>query len=595
MKLLRRIRSASLAYRFGGIFLLVGGSWMLLLTLLLLSIPAVPPSILPIGWMLVLLCSALVYFMSRAIEHRQRLAQEPALERYRTVFAVAADPILLVRSDGVLVDANRAAVRMYGYDRDTLLSMQIQELYAPGARLPETGLLSEMLVEYETYHRQRDGTIVPVAISIYETLIFDEQLSILLIRDISQRLKMEEELESYRYNLELLVNSRTNELTAVNERLQFEVVERSRLQQTLEDTNRQLREEVIEKEARNREISLLSEMVAVLQSCLTTDEAYAVITLFVRRLFPGDVGALCIVKPGQPFVEVVLVWGGALSNERIFAPDDCWALRRGNVHMVKDPETGMGCSHLRAVPQAGYLCVPMVAQGETLGLLILANGDHELTYAEEQRSRRMEHKRRMAVALSEQVALALSNLMLRDTLRQQVVRDPLTGLFNRLYMEETLNREVRRASRHGTTLGLLMIDLDHFKEVNDTAGHEAGDTMLREVGALLRTQIRGEDVACRYGGEEFVLILPGANLIASRERADHIRDALKQMRVRHRGLLLRPVTASIGIAGFPDHGTAPDVLMRIADHALYQAKQSGRDQVVIGSVVEGDTFYMEET
>jgi diguanylate cyclase (GGDEF)-like protein/PAS domain S-box-containing protein len=586
MKLFKRIVSTSLAWRVTGLFFLMASVWMLLLTLLLLNSSAFSILLIVIGWLLVLLCAALIFLVMCNFEQHIRLSQEPLLERYRNVFAISPDPILLLHDDGTVLDANRAALQMYRYDRDTLLAMHIQELYAPGARLPESGLLSDTLVEYETYHRQRDGAIVPVAISIYETFIFDEQLTILLVRDISRRLKMEEELESYRYNLELLVNSRTNELTAVNERLQREVVERSRLQQTLEDTNRQLRAEVIEKEARNREITLLSEMVAVLQSCLTTDEAYAVITLFVRRLFPGDVGALCIVKPGQPFVESVLVWGGALANERIFSPDDCWALRRGNVHMVKDPETGMGCSHLRAVPRAGYLCVPMVAQGETLGLLILANGEHELEYPEEQRSRRIEHKRRMAVALSEQVALALSNLMLRDTLRQQVVRDPLTGLFNRLYMEETLNREVRRASRHGTRLGLLMVDLDHFKEVNDSFGHEAGDTALREVGALLRSQIRGEDVPCRYGGEEFVLILPGANLTATHERADHIRDALKQMRVRHRGVLLRPLTASIGIATFPEHGTAPDVLMRIADRALYQAKQSGRDQVVIGNIVD---------
>ena len=185
------------------------------------------------------------------------------------------------------------------------------------------------------------------------------------------------------------------------------------------------------------------------------------------------------------------------------------------------------------------------------------------------------------MTVAEHIALALANLKLRETLRSQSIRDPLTGLFNRRYMEESLEREMRRASRGRHPVGIIMLDLDHFKKFNDSYGHDAGDALLRIVGNTLQRSIRAEDIACRYGGEEFTLILPEASLIDAAQRAESIRESIRNLNIQHRRQQLGGVTVSAGVAIFPDHGPTGDAVLRAADAALYQAKARGRDRVAI--------------
>jgi diguanylate cyclase (GGDEF)-like protein/PAS domain S-box-containing protein len=165
-------------------------------------------------------------------------------------------------------------------------------------------------------------------------------------------------------------------------------------------------------------------------------------------------------------------------------------------------------------------------------------------------------------------------------LTQQVIHDPLTGLYNRRYLDETLPRELQRATRHGSSVGIIMLDIDHFKRFNDTYGHDGGDVLLRAVGTFLQTNIRGEDIACRYGGEEFTLVLPGASLADTQQRAEAIRAGVQTLVVEHAGQALSSITVSLGVAVFSDYRTTADMLIRAADQALYQAKRSGRNQVV---------------
>lgn len=173
----------------------------------------------------------------------------------------------------------------------------------------------------------------------------------------------------------------------------------------------------------------------------------------------------------------------------------------------------------------------------------------------------------------------------REELRAQAIRDPLTGLFNRRYMEESLGRELHRALRNQQPLGVLMLDLDHFKRFNDAAGHPAGDALLKELGALLQHRTRKEDIACRYGGEEFTVILPGMAVEMARRRAEELREGMKGAEVQHRGQSLGPVTLSVGVAAAPDHGATTEEILQAADEALYQAKAEGRDRVVVSSRV----------
>lgn len=172
---------------------------------------------------------------------------------------------------------------------------------------------------------------------------------------------------------------------------------------------------------------------------------------------------------------------------------------------------------------------------------------------------------------------------LQVKLREQAIRDSLTGLFNRRYLEETLQREIAQASRSGRPLAIVMIDIDQFKEVNDAHGHSAGDAALQALGALLAANTRGGDVACRYGGEEFVLALPGATLEVARERADRLRLTVEALRVEHAGAILS-MTISAGIAAYPLHGERVDQVLDSADQALYQAKNGGRNRCMVRAV-----------
>jgi diguanylate cyclase (GGDEF)-like protein len=187
----------------------------------------------------------------------------------------------------------------------------------------------------------------------------------------------------------------------------------------------------------------------------------------------------------------------------------------------------------------------------------------------------------LVVAVADHLALALANLKLRETLRSQSIRDPLTGLFNRRYMEESLERELRRAERRGQPLGVIMLDLDHFSRFNNTFGHQAGDLLLQAFGEMVRSRVRAEDIACRYGGEEFTLILPEATLGVTLERAQQIVETVRELHVAQRGHSLGAVTISAGVATYPDHARMGEGLIRAADTALYLAKAEGRDRVVV--------------
>ena len=168
-------------------------------------------------------------------------------------------------------------------------------------------------------------------------------------------------------------------------------------------------------------------------------------------------------------------------------------------------------------------------------------------------------------------------------LREQSTRDFLTGLYNRRYLEETLERELLRASRKHLSLGIIMLDVDDFKRINDTSGHAAGDAILRELGNLLREHVRGEDIPSRYGGDEFIIVLPGASREVTQKRAELLRENIRQVHIQYEGQILEAVTLSLGVAVFPEGGVTSAAILRAVDDALYRAKRDGRDQVVLAT------------
>ncbi|HXQ38175.1 MAG TPA: diguanylate cyclase, partial [Anaerolineales bacterium] len=352
----------------------------------------------------------------------------------------------------------------------------------------------------------------------------------------------------------------------------MDITERKQAEAALQDANEKMARSLRELELRNQEIVQLNEMSDLLQSTLSELEAHAIIANAAKQLFPGTVGALYLFNPERTLVNVAASWGDPPPAARTFAPNDCWALRRGQTHRLYGDESKPPCWHiLEPIPAVTY-CLPMVAQGEVLGILHLqAPSRDNIT----------EPKHQLAYTVVEQSSMALSNLKLREALREQSIRDPLTGLYNRRYMEEVLKQQLSRVTRHLHPLGIIMIDIDHFKIFNDTYGHAAGDALLRELARFLQSHIRSEDVACRYGGEEFILIMPDASLETARQRAEHLRQTAKGVHVHDAGQSLEGITLSLGVAVYPQHGRNREDVMRSADAALYRAKEEGRDKVIV--------------
>jgi len=320
---------------------------------------------------------------------------------------------------------------------------------------------------------------------------------------------------------------------------------------------------------RERQLTQLNEMGELLQVSASADEAYRIIVRTGATLFSSAAeigGGLAILAPSD-VVEVVASWGDVGCGAATFARQDCWALRRGRPHLHMEAEAGPSCRH-RDPDNAPGVCVPLVAHGGLLGVVCLvACNDYEAGAA------RLREVLPLATTFSEHIALALANLRLREKLHSQAIRDPLTGLLNRRYMEETLTRELSRAQRAGVPLGLLMVDLDGFKRYNDQYGHAAGDRLLVEMGRFLDAHTRGSDIACRYGGDEFLIILLEADLETVQDRAHQIRHGVRLL------LAETPVTVSVGAAAFPQHGRTAAMLLGAADAALYSAKSSGRNAV----------------
>jgi len=389
-------------------------------------------------------------------------------------------------------------------------------------------------------------------------------------------------LDGREVHVEVVINRITYQSEPATEAILRDISERKQAEAQLREANQSLAERVQELDRRSKEISLLSEMGSWLQSCQTADEAYAVIGKAAEQLFPEWSGALYVISASRNAVDAVADWGKPSGSERVFGPDDCWALRRGQPHWYAVGGKSTNCRHINAARIVKALCVPLMAQSEALGILTLqllpAQGQPEPISLPADGA-----ERRLAAVLAEHVCLALGNLKLRETLKNQSIRDPLTGLFNRRYMEDSLERELSRANRNKGSVAIIMMDLDRFKRFNDTFGHQAGDALLRAFGDFLIKNTRGQDIACRYGGEEFAVVLSDTTLAGALKRADILREEVRQLKVHYGGQLLGMVSISVGLALFPDHGTTIAEVLRAADQALYSAKREGRDRVRVWS------------
>ena len=315
-----------------------------------------------------------------------------------------------------------------------------------------------------------------------------------------------------------------------------------------------------------------AELMHSLELAETVDESAEVIASYLPRLLPNLSGSLYLYNNSRDILERKAGWGDFRDEPELIEALDCWALRRGSPHAY-DGAHGLACRH-GGKAHVARLCLPLVTQGDVIGCLTVT-GASLVEGAVDQRA--------WIGQLAEQLGLALSNVRLRVSLRQQSIIDPLTQLYNRRYMDEVLKRELARSSRSGTPISVLVLDLDHFKRINDTYGHEAGDAILRKVALTLRENIRSCDVACRMGGEEMVVLLPECGIDNAIKRADAIRVAIAAGDVLHDGQRIG-ATASIGVASYPQHGNDMQGLVHAADLALYEAKHDGRNCVRVAKL-----------
>jgi len=353
-----------------------------------------------------------------------------------------------------------------------------------------------------------------------------------------------------------------------------EIRNRARAERAGADANVRLVDTVQKLERHSADLAELNRYGGLLQSCISVDEAVALTTQLLGRLMPDTGGTLYRIRASQDYAEELVHWGEhAAGSAAMLPPDQCWGLRRGQPHVIRASEETLRCAHIDPPSIAATLnaaCIPLSAQGVQLGFVYLSSSSAAFL-----------DRLDLVQAAAEQLSMALHNLHLQERLRIQSIREPLTGLFNRRYLEESLARELARCERRSLPLSLMMFDLDHFKAFNDLHGHPGGDALLAAFGQLLQAHARVEDIACRYGGEEFTLILPEASLEVARARAEQIRQAVQAMRVVHLGRELPPVTVSIGVAAHAGHGDSGEQLLRRADEALYRAKRSGRDRVEV--------------
>ncbi len=360
---------------------------------------------------------------------------------------------------------------------------------------------------------------------------------------------------------------------------QQEIAQRKAAQKELIASNEKVGLLLDNAQRQTAEITQISELGSVLQACASREEVFRLIPERLRRLFPGASGCVALLSASGNRADSAAEWG-ICPTAQIFAPDECWALRRGCTHSQPRGLTSPRCSHL--LGDGAAICIPLIANGAAIGILSIQNDDTLTPLTElDSDSGTSARRRQLASAVAEHIAVSLANLGLRESLRLEAVRDALTGLYNRRYMQEFLDRELHSARRKHRPLAVLMLDLDHFKQYNDKFGHAAGDKALAAVGETLLRSVRAEDVACRYGGEEFTLILPECSLRQATVRAEEIRQRLHELHADREVEPSNPLTASIGVAAFDETTDRVDLLLKFADEALYQAKHAGRNRVVV--------------
>jgi diguanylate cyclase (GGDEF)-like protein/PAS domain S-box-containing protein len=503
--------------------------------------------------LLMLVLSAVGLIVGSEVSERHRLAMDLNERTTYLDSLIQNSPLGIVVLDrrGSVELANSAFERLFQYDRREFTSIDMANLGRPDDDATECAQVIPQIfagnaLRRTVRRRRKDGQVLDLALHGVPLRVNGEiRGAYLIYEDVSEQIRAGEAQQQHAESLDRLVK---------------------------------------ELGLRTKQMTSLNEMGSLLGCSGAVNEACAVVANSVQGLFPdAHSGALYLFKSSRDLIEAAMRWGKRDVLAPTFPPDACWSLRRGQPHWSGNAGSGIACQHLTKSSIAECLCVPMIAQGNTVGVLHLEfESAAELRYDAGTESFRDSHQR-LAVSAASQIALSLASLQLRETLREQAIRDPLTRLFNRRFLEESLERELQLAGRKKQSTAVLFLDLDHFKKFNDTFGHDAGDMVLQSLADLFRAFFRATDICCRYGGEEFAIILPESSAQDAAARADVLRSEVKRLRLQYKKQTLGPLSLSVGVAAFPEHGSTSGELLKIADQCLYESKARGRDVVTVAS------------
>jgi diguanylate cyclase (GGDEF)-like protein/PAS domain S-box-containing protein len=508
-----------------------------------------PPdsSLLVKSGLLMLVVSASGLVVGATVTERQRLGAklDERTTYLNSLFENSPLGIVVLNPSGRVDLVNAAFTHLSLYHLGELVGRDLDSVFLPDKSVETPTSWSNNALEghpqhWNTRRRRKDGSLVDLELHAVP-LVIDGSVrgAYAICKDISEQVRAAEAEQEQAKSLNLLVK---------------------------------------ELELQTEQMSMLNDMGRLLECCATTKEAGTVVAQSIPRLFPAAIsGTLYTFRASRNLVEASVSWGTLPRSEPIFAPQDCWALRRGQPHVSGCGTQDLVCPHLEALPTARHLCLPMIGQGDTLGVISIEfPGESDFDGP-------VHAHARLGVTVANQIALSFASLQLRESLRNESIRDPLTGLFNRRFMQESLEREIMRSRRKNHALSILFLDIDHFKRFNDTFGHDAGDFVLRAVADMLRNYFRGDDVACRCGGEEFAVILPESSAANAGLRAEGLREEVRGLKLEYKNTRLGPISISVGVAAFPDHSSSAEELLKVADQCLYQSKTNGRDRVTVAS------------
>lgn len=438
------------------------------------------------------------------------------------------DGVLVIDTQKRVVDMNGSAVRFFG-KKSEIIGCRVETLFQPGSAI-SANIMNAAAGQWEFKEDSPDGPYwLDMLFSPITNFDGEPQGYTIIIRDITKRKLAQSQLEL---------------------------------------TNAELSRRIQELHKYNQEMKQLNEMSTQLQACKMLEEAYPLIEGFMQILVPELGGGLYILGQETNQMELVVSWGDFNKEISELAKDECRGLSRGEVYRVGPEHPEQPCTHVEMKNQLDYICQPLMVEGFPFGLLHYHYRSSDLS----------DNQMQLALIVVDAVKLALTNLKMKEDLRQESIRDPLTGLFNRRYLAETLKLEIFKAHRSNKPLSIIMIDIDYYKQINDCFGHPRGDQILILISQLFMENIRSGDIACRYGGDEFILVLPGAPMEVAFTRAELIRQETRNMNINFDEGWDHSVTISMGVSSYPDNGNTVEALIQAADKALYRAKQEGRNR-----------------